>query len=220
MPFIARCTFCNRRSQAPDRALGASGRCPKCSSFFTLVPDDGGALSAPCTEKAAEVPPPPALPRPAPPHQRVAAGGNSEERSFGENVPSPAVPPRRIRDGIPQPPPGLDGFGLIAFLMATAGLMLILLEGGLGFAAVASFLGFITGVAGVARSRLVGWGVPRSAALAGILGAGVFFCAAVLAANSAPAPRPAANTPAAPSAAGKAPAPLVPSAQANRVESQ
>jgi hypothetical protein len=122
-----------------------------------------------------------------------------------------------VRQGIPPPPAGLDGFGLVAFLMGTAGLMLILFEGGIGFGAVASFLGFITGLAGVTRSRLVGWGVPKSAFLAGILGAGVFFSAAVMAANSGPAARPAAHSPAAPSEAPpapeKPPAPRAPPAQ-------
>jgi hypothetical protein len=37
MPFVVECPFCNHRAQVPDRALGASGRCPKCSSHFTLA---------------------------------------------------------------------------------------------------------------------------------------------------------------------------------------
>jgi hypothetical protein len=38
MAFQAECVFCGYQVQVPDRALGASGRCPKCSSFFTLAP--------------------------------------------------------------------------------------------------------------------------------------------------------------------------------------
>jgi hypothetical protein len=37
--------FCGHQVQAPDHALGASGRCPKCANFFTLVP--GGGPTAP-----------------------------------------------------------------------------------------------------------------------------------------------------------------------------
>lgn len=38
MAFQAECVFCGYQVQVPDRALGASGRCPHCSSFYTLVP--------------------------------------------------------------------------------------------------------------------------------------------------------------------------------------
>jgi hypothetical protein len=38
MPFLTQCMFCNHQIQAPDHSLGASGRCPKCSNWFTLVP--------------------------------------------------------------------------------------------------------------------------------------------------------------------------------------
>ncbi len=38
MSFLAECLFCNHQAQVPDRALGASGRCPKCRNWYTLVP--------------------------------------------------------------------------------------------------------------------------------------------------------------------------------------
>src|SRR5262245_28407642 len=47
MPFLAQCCFCNHQVEAPDRALGASGKCPKCGEHFTVVP----------VEKAAALPP-------------------------------------------------------------------------------------------------------------------------------------------------------------------
>ena len=38
MPFIAQCPYCNFRSRVPEHALGESGECPSCASFFTLSP--------------------------------------------------------------------------------------------------------------------------------------------------------------------------------------
>jgi len=38
--FLARCPFCLVRVRIPTRALGMSLPCPKCSSFFTAVPED------------------------------------------------------------------------------------------------------------------------------------------------------------------------------------
>ena len=38
MPFHAQCSYCGQKSRVPDHMLGASGKCPKCTSFFTLVP--------------------------------------------------------------------------------------------------------------------------------------------------------------------------------------
>src|SRR5437660_10137198 len=39
MSFLAACVFCGHKVQAPDHALGASGRCPKCANYFTLAPE-------------------------------------------------------------------------------------------------------------------------------------------------------------------------------------
>jgi hypothetical protein len=38
MPFQAQCVFCGHQMRVPDHAYGASGRCPKCTCSFTLVP--------------------------------------------------------------------------------------------------------------------------------------------------------------------------------------
>ena len=38
MPFIVQCPYCSVRSKVPDHALGGSGRCTRCSNFFTLTP--------------------------------------------------------------------------------------------------------------------------------------------------------------------------------------
>ncbi len=44
MAFIVQCPFCQFRATAPDRALGAAGRCPKCASAFTVAPLDDTRL--------------------------------------------------------------------------------------------------------------------------------------------------------------------------------
>jgi hypothetical protein len=47
MSFIARCLFCNHLMQAPDRAYGSSGHSPKCSNWFTVVPEKDVACAPP-----------------------------------------------------------------------------------------------------------------------------------------------------------------------------
>jgi hypothetical protein len=47
MPFLTRCLFCGQQVRAPDHALGASLRCPKCSNFFTLAPERAVAQCGP-----------------------------------------------------------------------------------------------------------------------------------------------------------------------------
>jgi serine/threonine protein kinase len=38
--FLTQCPFCKVRTRVPDKARGASVRCPSCSSFFTVAPED------------------------------------------------------------------------------------------------------------------------------------------------------------------------------------
>jgi predicted Zn finger-like uncharacterized protein len=37
--FLAHCPFCPTRIRVPEKALGASIRCPQCNSYFTAVPE-------------------------------------------------------------------------------------------------------------------------------------------------------------------------------------
>lgn len=46
MSFIARCSYCNHKMQAPQNAVGMSVRCPKCNNQFTVFPSDEKAPSA------------------------------------------------------------------------------------------------------------------------------------------------------------------------------
>ncbi len=54
MPFVVQCPFCGLRARVPDRALAASGRCPRCESNYTLVPADDQHVPA-SVAPAAEV---------------------------------------------------------------------------------------------------------------------------------------------------------------------
>ncbi|MSQ94088.1 MAG: hypothetical protein EXR98_05975 [Gemmataceae bacterium] len=87
MAFVVQCPFCKFRATAPDRALGAAERCPKCASAFTVAPLDdsrlpesgpaepgaeanaepveSAAIEAAIREAAAAVKPPPAIEPPA-----------------------------------------------------------------------------------------------------------------------------------------------------------
>lgn len=40
MPFPARCPYCKKRILAPDKAMGASAKCPGCGAWYTVAPDD------------------------------------------------------------------------------------------------------------------------------------------------------------------------------------
>ena len=39
MPFITRCPYCTKAVRMPDRALGASMKCPGCQTWYTAAPD-------------------------------------------------------------------------------------------------------------------------------------------------------------------------------------
>ncbi|MBI3823605.1 MAG: hypothetical protein HY289_13125 [Planctomycetes bacterium] len=52
MAFIVQCPYCKVRSRAPERALGASGRCTRCANTFTMAPADD--QRAPASAKAAD----------------------------------------------------------------------------------------------------------------------------------------------------------------------
>src|SRR5438105_1226243 len=56
MPFVAECILCKHRVRVPDHALGASGRCPRCASYFTLAPADD--IREPGSEEPAADPAP------------------------------------------------------------------------------------------------------------------------------------------------------------------
>lgn len=77
MPFRAECAFCRHRVKAPDHAVGASVKCPKCANFFTLVPEDDAprrpepARPAAVVAPAPEPVPLPDEPAPAPATQTM-----------------------------------------------------------------------------------------------------------------------------------------------------
>lgn len=48
MPFITRCPYCTKAVRMPDRALGASMKCPACQAWYTAAPD----LDAPPPRRA------------------------------------------------------------------------------------------------------------------------------------------------------------------------
>ncbi len=70
MSILARCPYCRRVAQAPERAVGASGKCPSCGNWYTVTPEPG-----------AKAPPPSA-----------AAGGDEPRRSPAAGPPGEAPP--------------------------------------------------------------------------------------------------------------------------------
>jgi hypothetical protein len=47
VPFLTRCPYCPQRVRVPDRALAASLKCPRCQSWYTVVPDEAPEPAAP-----------------------------------------------------------------------------------------------------------------------------------------------------------------------------
>jgi hypothetical protein len=83
MPFVVQCPYCKMRARVPDRAVGASGKCARCASSFTLVPADdqrlpelaaAAAASRPYLEPAVEASVPAAVAeQDAPAHAELMA---------------------------------------------------------------------------------------------------------------------------------------------------
>jgi hypothetical protein len=54
MPFIVECPYCGLRGRLPDRAEGGSGKCPRCSNSFTLVPAEDQRAPVSAARESAE----------------------------------------------------------------------------------------------------------------------------------------------------------------------
>src|SRR5262249_61791824 len=116
MPFQAQCLFCGQKVKVPDRALGTSGRCPKCSNFFTLVP---GGEEAPALEKA------------GPLGRRLAKAATKTPRppTVSAADRAAAVVPARTsmgpdsREETEQTCPWIEPIGLCALLLSGAALL-------------------------------------------------------------------------------------------------
>jgi hypothetical protein len=168
MPFLAQCVFCNHQVQVPDEALGASGRCPKCGSFYTLAPATNLPPVKTSTFARGKGPPPaaPELAAPAavteapPPRLGLPASAPAQ----GVSHPAPADM-EIVGAGIgPAPAPRwLEPFGLVALLLGGAALLCASVprpwsvNNALALLVVpASALGLAAGLAGLARAASSG----------------------------------------------------------------
>ncbi len=185
MSFLAECLFCNHQAQVPDRALGASGRCPKCRNWYTLVP-------TPNPPRATS--PPTALPLPAPlPAEAAPAAAPSPSvsatKTAGEAAGIGALPrlERLVAPQVPakpvSPPPAprrIDPLGLGALLLGAAALWCASGSRLAGLVVPLSLLGLLAGLVAVLLARASG----RSRLLFPVAGAvvagGVIFTALTL----------------------------------------
>jgi hypothetical protein len=170
MPFLAQCVFCNHQVQVPDAALGASGRCPKCSNFFTLAP----ATNLPPVKEslfARGKGPPPVAPELAVPSAVTEALAQPALRprllaTAPAQAGAPAPAPLEIvgADLGPQKPRSwLEPLGLAALLLTGAALLCAtvprpwtLNETLCVVVMPAGVLGLLAGLAGLARSLTSG----------------------------------------------------------------
>ena len=58
MPIRTRCPYCRRAVTAPDRAFGASGKCPGCGNWYTIAPEPGVTAADPAHPREPEAPRP------------------------------------------------------------------------------------------------------------------------------------------------------------------
>jgi hypothetical protein len=112
--------------EAPERALGASGRCPRCSSFFTVVPGNEDKLAGRQTQPAAA----PARAKPAvdstttaPPPPSVAVLPARPPRPNADNITVPHDGGDATNDPEPlEKPAWIEPIGLVALLLGGAAL--------------------------------------------------------------------------------------------------
>jgi hypothetical protein len=169
MAFVVQCPFCKLKAKAPDRALGAMGKCPRCANSFTFASADDQHL--PESVQAAEAADPEAPSGSALGAAIAEAAASRAEEAPLADVPAP-VPPARLRTA--------QVGGALAFFLA--GLALVGASVPLLFALVLplSVLGLLIGTAAVAvasRSggRLLFLPAVGSAAAAAILVVAWFF---------------------------------------------
>ena len=139
MPFVAECVFCRQKVRVPDGAHGSSVECPRCASYFTLVPADQSARAVKRHVEMPVVAPPAAVtttadpesPQPAPVAHRVAIV--SADESAG------ATTGKR----------GVDPTGLAALLLGGAALLMASSSYTGAFVIPAAALAALTGLAGL-----------------------------------------------------------------------
>ena len=105
MSIRTRCPYCRHTAQAPERAVGSSGKCPSCGAWYTVTPDTDTVAPSPVPAPAAPATAAPAF-DPAP---SVAA-------SPAIAAPADDGAPLRFRDRV-------HPAGLAACLFAGAGLL-------------------------------------------------------------------------------------------------
>jgi hypothetical protein len=175
MPFTTECPFCGHQCQAPDRALYGSGRCPKCSDFFTVVPVEGaprpslsaGTVTAPQAASPTAPAQPAAVPAPPP-----------ETASVPFRVPAPH--PGRL--AAPARPPVLPDRGLDPVAVGSAALAVVaavcwLAGAGVAWVVTPGVLAVVAGLAGLLRAEGARLLLPAAGfltATAVLLGVAVF----------------------------------------------
>ncbi len=178
MPFLARCPYCGQRSRVPDGSLGTSGQCPRCSSFYTLTPEEEGASAgAGSGEPTASLslgPLPPAL---------TAAPATLADRHDLDDTDLSAEGER------PGQRATIEPLGLAALLLGSAALLSASFSALCRLVMPLAVLGLLLGLAGLWRGRLArrrarvagGWRSWRSLVpLAASLTAGAILVSAWL----------------------------------------
>jgi hypothetical protein len=150
MAFQAQCLFCGQKLKVPDHALGTSGKCPKCNSFFTLVPGE----EAPTSDKAG--PYGRLLSRAASPR---APGSRAKPEAHPASATIPAPMPAGHGVSADEEPPAIpwiEPFGLGALLLSGGALLCASSQALAGLVLWLSVLAILTGLLSLLRILVVG----------------------------------------------------------------
>jgi hypothetical protein len=158
MPFLTECMFCHHQTQVPDHALGASGRCPKCANYFTVVP----------------VPNLPRAARPGSVRLSAAPSGGASVQTLPAPSPSPvSVEPAATAVPLPVPVPAvfaspceaeiplegrkwIEPVGVVALLLGAAALICAAVSWLCVWVIPASVLAVFAGLMGMMLAKTFG----------------------------------------------------------------
>lgn len=159
MPFLARCPYCRHGAQAPDRALGASVKCPGCASWYTATAEDPSREPRPAPAPA----PAPSAPAPVRDTQPAESGGGTATATAPEPapllVPAPAPLAAEPTQGYaPDPGAAPDLVAVLvggsACLLAAAALATASFPSTVALARPLAFVGALVGACGAVAALL------------------------------------------------------------------
>jgi len=178
MAFVAECVFCGHHVRVPSDAFGGLGRCPNCSSYFTLAPVSEPSNATSLHEP--QLPRAPARVASAPPFSRTATEGpanvSSSPQAPGSGITALSGADVIVTSRRARPEPQAFRFLGLACLLVSAAALLCAFFVSLSVLVVPlAVLGLILGLTGLFLARKDGEQSLRLPAAASILAGGILL---------------------------------------------